>query len=340
VILRGQLTVDDDEAGHAKEQAIEDACRDDRWTQAVIDCVAGQPHPQDCLDKLAEAQRGTYDDRIATWRADYEPSGSTGTAMRTAFVDCADILRDGAIYPPALDNAAPQYDWQLRARAGVLDEACDHDWSDSLKECIQLAGTDSAKIGECLVHELGADEADAFTKQLRDISTLAAAIAKAKAKPASITCTKVVTAHYRDAAWKNQLGGYAAAARKQMIAASRTLMTSACTAGKWSDTTRACIVAGGDDACFDGTDKRRWGYPATGAVTKVGITECDDYSDAVLKLTSCQAIPQSAKDSILRSQQQMLAEIARVPPADRAKMGSSCMAAMEAIEQTVATAGC
>ncbi|HEY5951679.1 MAG TPA: hypothetical protein VIV40_39565 [Kofleriaceae bacterium] len=339
VILRGQVS-SGDEAGRAREQLIEQACREGKWSKAVIDCVAGTPHPQDCLDKLSEQQTAAYAERLQAWDEKYGDQADASYNMQLKAVDCATLLADVAPFPPIIDSKAAEREWQTTARAGLLGEACDHDWSETLKECLEDAAGQSAQIGACLVRELGPDEADALTKQLDDVAARAAKIAAAKKKPTTITCSKTVAAHYADATWKQKLDGYKPAERKKMIAASRDLMAKACTTDSWSDTIRACVVSGGSDDCFAGTDKRRWGYPATGAVTSVGIAECDDYSAEVLKFAACTSVPQSARDSIVHSQQQMLAEIARVPAADRAKMASSCKAGMEAIATSLNSAGC
>ncbi len=221
----------------------------------------------------------------------------------------------------------------------MLVEECEHHWSDSVKRCVEAADA-PGPAWSCLRDELAQNEVDVLSHQLTDIDRLADLIDKLKKKPAAITCKKTVEAHYGDARWKQELGGFKPADRKRMIAASRDLMTKACTADNWDDTQRACIVLEGGDYCFEGSAKRKWGFPATGAVTSVGIAECDDYSAEVTKLTQCTNLPSSARDSIVRSQQQTLAEIARVPATERARMASSCKAAMDAIAASLENAGC
>jgi hypothetical protein len=337
VILRGEMYVNDEEAGRNKERTIEKACRDDKWPQPVIDCVASTAYPQTCLDKLDAKQTTAYTERLQTWSDEY---GDPDAAPSLQTASCDDLLRDTSHYPPALDDKATERDWQAKARSEFLAEECEHTWPERMKECIEGATNDRAEIEACFASQLDADARDATTKALSDIAGLATKLAAAKKKPASITCKKVVAAHYADALWKQKLDGYKPDDRKRMIAASRTVMTNACTADKWDDTVRACIVLRGGDVCLDAKNKRKWGYPATGAVTAVGIAECDEYAAAVAKLTACNMLPQVSRDSIVRSQQQMLAEIARVPAAERAKMGSSCKAGMEAIAMSLSSAGC
>jgi len=343
VILRGPVSSGDEQAGHAREQAIEKSCRDDKWSQAVIDCIAGTTKPQDCLEQLGEDARGKYDERLQAWDESYggDAYGADGTYhMQPAVVDCSDILDDVSNYAPVLDGKAAERAWQVKVRKAWLGEVCEHDWPDELKSCINGAMNERVAIEACIEEHQGADKRDELTRQLADFGELAKKMDAAKKKPTSIGCKQVVAAHYADAKWKGKLDGYKAAERKKMIAESRTVMTKACTADSWDDTIRACLVSGGSDACFDDANKRKWGYPATGAVTSVGVTECDAYSTKVLTFASCTKVAQLTRDSIVRSQQQMLAEIARMPQAERAKTGTSCQAAMEAIELSLTNAGC
>jgi hypothetical protein len=340
VILRGEISSDDEGAGRAREQMIEKACREDKWSQTLIDCVASTPHPQNCLDKLDENQLTAFEERLQKWNEEYDEIDATAYNLQPQTASCADLLVDVSHYPPALDDKAVERAWQLKARVDFLVEECEHSWSERMKNCIEGAADERAEIEACLAGEVDPDARDELTKALTDIAGLATKIAAAKKKPASITCKQVVIKHYGDALWKQKLDGYNGNERKKMISASRDVMTKACTADNWSDTTRACLVLRGGDVCFDAANKRKWGYPATGAVTTVGIAECDEYAAAVAKLTACNMLPQASRDSIVRSQQQMLAEIARVPAAERAKMGSSCKAGMDAIAMSLSNAGC
>lgn len=336
VILRGEVSSDDDDAGPAKEKAIATACEDGRWPQAVIDCVAATPDPQQCLDELDDERRAAYEQRMRSWSDEFGEGDGDFASAALLPIECDDLIGDGAAYYPPSKQGA----WVQTRRHEVLHESCDHDWTEPLKECLEAAAGDAKQLDACMKQHLPPDELAALVKALAELDRLDDRIEAAKKKPATITCAKVVAAHYGDAAWKQKLDGFKPAERKKMIAASRALMTKACTADKWDATLRACVVAGGEDTCFEGTSRRRWGLPATGAVTSVGIRECDDYSAEVTKLTSCQNLPAAARDSIQRSQHQMLAEIARVPAAERARMASSCQAAMDAIAMSLSNAGC
>ncbi len=343
IVLRGELSSGDDVAGKAREQAIEAACREDKWAQAILDCVASTPRADECLDDLTDAQRTSYDQRLADWDVEYG-SGMAGGIPGMAGLDCATVLVDVSHFPPLIDATSPERDWHIKARTAVLDEHCDHDWQDAMRNCVVNSADETAALSSCIAQELAPDEAKALTDELDRLASLATKIADVKKKPKSITCKAVVQAHYADARWKDKLDGFKAAERKRMIADSRDAMTKACTADAWDETMRACIVVDGGQGgarqeCFV-REKLRWGYPATGTVTKVGIAECDDYAAAVAKLTSCNLLSQASRDQIARSQQQMLVEIARMPSAQRAKMATSCKAAMDAIASTSTASGC
>lgn len=339
VILRGEILVDEGEAGPAKEKAIAKACVDDAWPRTVIDCIASTPQPEVCLDKLDARRRLAYDQRMQVWSDEYGANdgvlGGAVGAVPPPPIPCEDAIGDGDNYRPP----AKLRPWAQKQRRDVLVHECEHGWSESLKSCLETAD-DPARVDRCLAGGLSIDEIDELGNELAEIDQLAERIDAAKKRPATITCKKVVEAHYGAVAWKQKLDGFGPDERKQMIAASRSLMTKACAADKWDDTQRACLVVGGAETCFAGIAKRRWGYPATGTVTSLGIAECDAYSAEVTKLTSCSKMDAKARDSVVRSQQQMLAEIARVPAAERARKGSSCKAAMESIETILTAAGC
>lgn len=336
IILRGELSSGDDEAGKAREKAIEASCLGDKWPQAILDCIASTPRADECLDDLTGAQRTAYEQRLDDWDADYGGGAPGGVAGMTV-LDCATVLVDVSHFPPLIDATSPERDWHLKARTAMLDEHCDHDWQDAMRSCIVTSADETAAISNCIAQELAPDEQKALTDALDRLAALATKIAAAK--KGTLTCKAVVAAHYGDARWKNKLDGFKAAERKKLIAASRDAMTKACTADGWDETMRACIVVDGGQPCFT-REKLRWGYPATGTVTKVGIAECDDYAAAVAQLTQCNLLSQASRDQIARSQQQMLAEIARMPAAQRAKMATSCKAAMDAISSTSTASGC
>ena len=66
IVLRGPVDGGAD-AGPSKERTIAQACAEDAWSRAVIDCVGRGK--KDCLEQLTVAQRRSYDGRLARWRS-------------------------------------------------------------------------------------------------------------------------------------------------------------------------------------------------------------------------------------------------------------------------------
>lgn len=246
-------------------------------------------------------------------------------------VECHDVVRDIAKFPPVLGDDAPEREWSLAIRAHILDEDCEHDWSYDDRVCLEEKGP--VACTPQLPNDMGT--------RLAQLAELAQKIADARKKPATIGCKQVVASHYAPIRWQGRLEGFAPKVRNQMIADSRALMQKACTADKWSASTRACLVLGGADLCFFTTDIRRmWGYPADGSVRTLGIAQCDEYSELVAKLASCSKIDPVVRDALVRVGAALKAQIAGAPPADRAAKASGCAAAMGTIQNVMLDAGC
>ena len=244
-------------------------------------------------------------------------------------LECMDIVRDLASYPPALAADAPERAWNLEIRARVIDEDCEHLWSIEDRRCVATQGAAACTLPGDL------------TARLEKLGELGERIAAARKKPATIGCKQVVAAHYADIRWRNRLDGFSTRERTQMIADSRALMQKACTGEQWADSTRACLVLGGADLCFFGTTIRRmWGYPADGSVRSLGIPECDDYDAAVTRLAGCASVEPHVSQSLLRMAAALKATIAAVPAAERGKRGQSCRAALEPIRAMAVDKGC
>ena len=341
VILRGRVDMDvnDEEAGRAKEAAIRKSCSQDKWPQTVIDCIASTPQPDDCLAKLDEKQHASYDERLAAWAEQHTGYGGDPAAEIGPPPMCDSIIGDVATYEPPLGENAPERDWVIELRRAFLYEECDHAWSEEIKDCLRSAGSDNGRA-TCL-GSLDEHEQEEMTKKLESFDRLATKVAAAKQKPESITCKKVVATHYGNAAWKKKLDGFKAAERKKMIDASRALMQKACDDKPWDERLRACVVAGGGETCFETYSMRlSWGYPAAGAVTTVGIQECDDYGAAIQQLAACSKIPQTSRESLKRSFDQTQAQVAGAPAKDRARMAPTCKAGLDAIANVAASVGC
>lgn len=246
-------------------------------------------------------------------------------------LECVDIIRELASYPPVLAADAPERDWQLEIRGHLLDDDCQHLWSEQNRECIATQGPAAC------VPQMPGDLAIRLAK----LSELAGKIADAKKKPATIECKQAVGAHYADIRWKHRLDGYSAKVRNQMIADSRKLMLAACRTDQWSASARACLSLGGGDLCFFRTPIRRmWGYPADGSVRATGVADCDDYDAAVNRLATCTKLEAHVRESLVRTNAALKAQIAASPPAERAQRGPGCRAALKPISDMIHTFGC
>ncbi len=242
---------------------------------------------------------------------------------------CEDVIRDLAAYPPALVDDAPERDWNLAIRAHVIEEDCEHGWSFEDKQCVVARGPAACTLPGQLV------------ERLTKLGELGEKTTAARAKPSTIGCKQVVANHYGAVRWQGKLDGFDTKTRNQMIADSRTLMQKACTAETWTASTRACLVLGGADLCFFGTNIRRmWGYPADGSVRLLGIPDCDQYDAAVTKLATCIKLDPSTRESLLRMAAALKANIAAVPQVERARRGQSCRAALAPIADLATDAGC
>jgi hypothetical protein len=336
VLLRGRIETDAEAAGRAREVAIAEACTTGKWSQAVVDCVASEIDREACLDKLTHKQRALYDQHIAAWNEKHGLVDHDSDHV-PYIVACADVIGDPARYGPALGENAPERAWTLKVREAELLEHCDHDWDEDVKNCVEAA-PDAGSITTCLS---GLDQPDELTKRFAELERVAGKMAASRKKPATIGCKQVVAAHYGDKEWKTKLDGFKAKLRKQMIVDSRKTMTAACTAENWDETLRACIVAGGGETCFKSFALgMKWGYPAAGVVVSVGVAECDAYGAAVAKIAACDKLPQQSRDALRDSYQQMQAQVASLPAAERASVATSCKAGLDAIEQIVTTIGC
>lgn len=337
VLLRGEVESEDPEAGPAKEKVYATSCAEERWSQEIIDCIASTPGPRTCLDQLAAGQRAALDDRLQAWHETYDdPDAADGLAPSRPTATCEEMLDDVTRFSPPLGENAPERDWQIKLRKAWLLEECEHGWTARQLACLGLAtrvDDDDVTADVCFTDPAERDE---IRQKLGEYDRLAAKIAAARKKPATITCEKAVAVHYGDKAWKQKLDGFKPAERKKMIATSRDLMKQACTAESWAESLRACLVVGGGDTCFETTGMRmRWGYPAAGSVTATGIAECDEYAAAVQKIATCKTVPQSSRDALTKALEQLLAQVAGAPADKRAAMGTSCAAGLDAINQMI-----
>jgi hypothetical protein len=271
--------------------------------------------------------------------AEQHVSDATAGHPSGAELACEDAIGDPALYPSPLRSDSPQRDWVISVRRRVLVHECGHGWSGELKRCLVGAGS-AEGVARCL-DQLAADERDELTGELAELDQLAARMAAAHSKPSSLECKRVVAAHYGDARWKGKLASYSASQRKKLIADSRARMSTACIDDAWTTTLRACIVAGGENTCFESFGMAlSWGYPAAGVVDTTGIPECDAYGKMIERVVGCDALSAETRDALRQMYAQTKAAMAGVSANDRAKLATSCRAGRDAIEQIAAASGC
>jgi hypothetical protein len=349
VMLRGSVD-DQKQAGPAKEAAIARTCKLEKWSADVLGCVGEKPQAGPCLEKLTAAQRTAYGEALVAWNELYpdeviEESSDEGDDMMgmDTYIDCSDAIQDVSGFTPAVALTGDTRDYVLELRKEALLALCE-DWDMERRGCFRdlaaSGGASSAmKVDACRAR-LDPAQARAVTDKLAAIDALGAKLAGLKKNAATHDCKKVVAAHYADAAWKGKMDAVKGAERTKAIAESRAKMTKACTDDKWSPNMRACLVAGGAEACFTTGSASTWGFPAIGVVVKSGIPECDAYAHTMKAVDACTAMPQSQRDAIKRSWGYLSASWASVPPERRAATAASCKSVDEAIRRAVSNAGC
>lgn len=330
VILRHR---DPDQAGEDHTAIVEEVCVSDRWPASVRDCIATALQPRSCLDKLTSPQQRGYDAAIQRWVDDEED-------VEVPEVPCEAVVDQPALFAPVVDANTPEREWLLDTRSRFLLDECDHGWSAEARACLGRVNT-AEGITACLDAELVPSERIEINETLAKQAEVAAKMAASRKKPATIGCKQVVAAHYGDARWKDKLDGFPAAQRKKMIEGSRKRLAEACKQGAWSETLRACIVAGGEQACFQAERMGlAWGYPAAGTVTSVGLVDCDRYGVALERIARCDKIPESSRASLRRSFDEMKANIASRPASERERMAPGCITGLETVSAIARDAGC
>jgi len=349
VILRGPVD-DPRKAGPAKEAVIASACLHDKWASEILRCIGSAAIPQDCLDKLTEAQRETLDSKLVAWGdlfgESVESRGDDHAMDRV--VECSSGIGNVAAYAPVLTVTGDDKDFAIALRKQAIEALCNDSWSTEVKACFEDGG-----LAETCRAQLEAHEQTAVTDKLTEIDQLVAKIGVTKQQPARFDCKKLVAVHYGDAAWKGKAEvpanpkatraelAKAVAERKKLIAESRTLMTKACTDERWSATARACLATGGGDACFRGAGMAtRWGFPAAGVIARTGIPECDAFSATNAALLACNKFPQSARDAVMQGFEQQRQLWQNATTDQKATFASICKQTDEAIRQAALSLGC
>jgi hypothetical protein len=276
--LRGEVTADDEAAGPAREQTIAASCTDDHWAADVIRCAAGSAHPEDCLDRLSDAQHASYTARIRAWSDKYGVTVADTTP--DPGLSCEEGLHNSDAIRPLLDDNSPERAWQSELRHRELVGTCERTpWSWKTRECLAIATTPDASDA-CLKSELDPAALDVLYKRYDEVAATAKAIATLKATPAKVDCKHVVDAHYADAKWH---GKGKPEERKQ----SRAQLLNACKTEAWDDFRRACLIV---DSPFC-TPDLRWDYPALSSA-------CETYAVAIEKLSHCDALPAATRDAL------------------------------------------
>jgi len=352
VLLRG--TVDDQkQAGPAKEAAIARTCKAEKWSAEILACVGEQPAARPCLDKLAPAQRTAYDQALTAWNEAF-PDESLEDGREypdemglDTYIDCSDAIRDVSGFAPAVTLTGDDRDYVLELRKDALTGLCE-DWEYDKRVCFRDLAVSGAAASpaaspaaiEACRAQLDPAQARAVTDKLAEVDRLGAKVAALKKAAATHDCKKVVAVHYADAAWKDKLTAVQGAERTKAIAESRSRMTKACTDDKWAPTMRACIVAGGSDACFGSVPVSAWGFPAAGVFVKIGIPECDAYVQTMKAADACAAMSQAQRDALKRSLSYFSASWSNVTPERRAATAARCKQVDDSIRQAVTGLGC
>jgi hypothetical protein len=326
IILRGSVEDRDAGAGPAKEKAIAESCRRERWSIRVIACVAGTPVPSDCIKQLTAEQKQRYDERLGDWERHFAPDESAGYQDPPP-PTCTEAIDNAEYLDPPIDDTSPEHDWELATRKRVLLAMCEHDaWSEETKTCWR----DSLSVDRTVCQV----DPGVHTRVLA-LRDLANSIATLRKTPKKLDCAKVVEHHYGDTTWKGKLPDQKPAERKKRIAESRTQMLDACRAENWDETIRACVIADGDDdECFGAP---RWGYPVAAMVV---IPECIDYAAAVNDLAQCAAVPQATRDALRDAVKSLDSATSSATPDMRATLATGCKAGADAVRQMASSYGC
>ena len=332
MLLRGRVTSEDSGAGPARESAILRACEADHWAPVVLACLGTTGAAEPCLQQLTPQQRDNLQAKLDTWTAQFGGSDDNGEDGDVGmpdqrYVDCAELLEDVANYTPPLDGASPERDWQTPLRKQLVQATCNtNGWSEATRECVLAAG-DPPAVDACLRGESSAKQ---LAQALTDLDGVAARIFEAKKHPATITCDRVVVAHYGEPRWKDRLTAVKPAERRRKIDASRAALRTACTADHWSATTRACIVVSDAPRCY--AEAMRWGYPALLAAVVTNVpAECAMYKGAIDRVATCESVAQGTRDSMKQASESLTGMWSRLSDAEAKALAPACKAGEDSV---------
>jgi hypothetical protein len=356
VLLRGDVAHEDAD-GKDKEALIAKLCETDAWSPKVLACVAKETEPSTCLEKLSESQRLALAVAVAQWHGTHgfaaegegEEGGKDGMddppppedpEDDDEWITCGTAVTHSESFAPivTLTNDADRK-VATTLRGHELATMCtDDEWDMKIRRC--MAAATATTIDAC-IQQLDATEQKAIRATLTTVDKVVAKALLLATRPAKVGCKQVVGVHYADARWKAMPAELKGADRKKAISESRTRMTQACTHEQWPAIDRACIVAGGGEACFALSGRaNRWGFPAAGVVVRTGIPQCDAYGDLIMKLYACPATPVGSRDALLESYTVGAMYWVKTPANQRAAIGEACAAAAAAVRDTAASLRC
>ena len=331
----------DDAMVDKHEAEITKACTDGKWPQAVLDCLGDAPidGQSACFDKLSHEQQVALVGSVTQARPPEPPPPPPSGDDDDKFTPCAAAVGDAASFGAPLPYTGDDAVFALQLRKLALVGACGDDgWTEHAKECF-AAAKDAGAIATC-THKLADHAQTGVTTAVTGAADLATKTFDARKTAAGITCAKVVTKHYADATWKDKLTKIKPADKKAAIAASRTRMTKACGAEKWSPTLRACTLSGGEfPACAATPDVNPWGFPAFGVVAPTGIPACDKYLGTMVKLAECPKA-KDMREALLSSVSSATSTLSELPAESREVVADACKQGMELATEQASELGC
>ncbi|MDB4960880.1 MAG: hypothetical protein JWP01_879 [Myxococcales bacterium] len=352
VMLRGEVA-NEDADGKDKEAVIAKVCTTDAWSPKILACIASASAPTTCLEGLSEQQRTAYGAAVAQWHATHgyaaEGEGEEGGEYgmddpppydEEDWITCGTAVTHSESFPPivTLTNDADRK-LATSLRGHELASMCtDDEWDMTIRQC--MVDATATTIGAC-IQQLDRSEQNAITAKLTTLDKVIAKALTLATKPAKVGCKQVVGVHYADARWKAMPAELKGADRKQAIAESRTRMTKACTTEQWPAVDRACVVAGGGEACFALSGRaNRWSFPAAGVLVKTGIPQCDAYGAAIMKLTACPGLDVASQDAMLGSYTMSAMYWLKMVGDQRTAVAAACDAAKTAIREAAVSSNC
>jgi hypothetical protein len=347
VLLARTFATYDDSLVSKNEGEIAKACTAASWPQPVLDCLGSTiGDTAACIAKLPHDQQVALVASVTTATPPQGSAAAGGDADADAdankFTSCEDAVAQPLAFGDAPGTGSDDATFALALRRHELVGACVADgWSEHAKECFAKA-TDSDHVLTC-IKKLPDEAQQHVVSEVVDAEDLATRTFAARKTAANITCAKVVGAHYGDAAWKKRLTKVKPADRKAAIAASRTRMTKACTADKWTEDLRACVVAGGDyPTCATFSDEASqdpWGFPASGVLVPTGVAACDKYLAALVKLAECPAEKES-REMLLGMATSGMATVSEAADQQKQVLTEACTAATKGLLDESKSRGC